>query len=113
MGHPNKMVTNYENFPGVGKTTLITRYEEKSFNPRTSATVGVAYSQLILKAHGYKVVLQVIIKLLSDFSDRKGSSQYPPPTSADMNFSRLEYSVRILQLCVRFALLKWQADRNK
>ena len=44
---------------GVGKSSLVTRYETRTFTPHTSSTIGAAYSHVRMSAHGCRVNMQV------------------------------------------------------
>lgn len=44
---------------GVGKTSLVTRYETKTFSRNTSSTIGASFSHIVIVINGNKVRMQV------------------------------------------------------
>ncbi|KAG7173408.1 Ras-like GTP-binding protein RYL2-like [Homarus americanus] len=44
---------------GVGKTSLVTRYETKSFHRKSSSTIGASFSNVDILLEGTKVKMQV------------------------------------------------------
>ena len=60
-------------FSGVGKTSLVTRYNTDVFYKNTSSTIGASFSNIITETEGYKVHMQVIITyfFLSMICERK------------------------------------------
>uniref|UniRef100_A0A6A7G261 Ras-related protein Rab-22A-like n=1 Tax=Hirondellea gigas TaxID=1518452 RepID=A0A6A7G261_9CRUS len=44
---------------GVGKTSLVTRCSSHTFTRYTNATVGAAFSKIVMPAHGYTINMQV------------------------------------------------------